>query len=125
MIQVIATPHAPKAIGPYSQALVHNGMVYVSGQIPIVPETGELVQGSIADQTNQVLNNIANILKEAGTELNNVIKTTVYLKDMNDFDEMNKAYGEHFSINKPARATVQVARLPKDVSIEIDAISAI
>ncbi len=125
MIQVIATKHAPKAIGPYSQALVHNGLVYVSGQIPFNPETGELVTGSIAEQTNQVLSNIAAILKEAGTELNNVIKTTVYLKDMNDFEEMNKTYAEHFSSNKPARATVQVARLPKDVSIEIDAISAI
>ena len=125
MIQVIATKHAPKAIGPYSQALVSNGLVFVSGQIPFIPETGELVTGSITEQTNQVLKNIAAILKEAGTELNNVVKTTVYLKDMNDFDEMNKAYGEHFSNNKPARATVQVARLPKDVSIEIDAISAI
>lgn len=125
MIQVIDTKHAPKAIGPYSQALVHNGLVFVSGQIPFNPATGELVTGSITDQTNQVLSNIAAILKEAGTELNNVVKTTVYLKDMNDFDEMNKAYGEHFSNNKPARATVQVARLPKDVSIEIDAISAI
>ncbi len=125
MIQVIATKHAPKAIGPYSQALVHNGIVYVSGQIPFNPATGELVTGSITEQTNQVLSNIAAILKEAGTELNNVVKTTVYLKDMNDFDEMNKAYAEHFSNNKPARATVQVARLPKDVSIEIDAISAI
>ncbi|HEY9733392.1 MAG TPA: RidA family protein [Drouetiella sp.] len=125
MIQVIATKHAPKAIGPYSQALVHNGLVYVSGQIPFNPETGELVTGSIAEQTHQVLSNIAAILKEAGTELNNVVKTTVYLKDMNDFDEMNKTYAEHFSNNKPARATVQVARLPKDVSIEIDAISAI
>lgn len=125
MIQVIATKNAPKAIGPYSQALVSNGLVFVSGQIPFIPETGELVTGSITEQTNQVLKNIAAILKEAGTELNNVVKTTVYLKDMNDFDEMNKAYGEHFSNNKPARATVQVARLPKDVSIEIDAISAI
>ncbi len=125
MIQVIATKDAPKAIGPYSQALVSNGLVFVSGQIPFIPETGELITGSITEQTNQVLKNIAAILKEAGTELNNVVKTTVYLKDMNDFDEMNKAYGEHFSNNKPARATVQVARLPKDVSIEIDAISAI
>jgi len=125
MIQVIATKNAPKAIGPYSQALVSNGLVFVSGQIPFIPETGELITGSITEQTNQVLKNIAAILKEAGTELNNVVKTTVYLKDMNDFDEMNKAYGEHFSNNKPARATVQVARLPKDVSIEIDAISAI
>ncbi|MBS2000552.1 MAG: RidA family protein [Cyanobacteria bacterium SZAS LIN-5] len=125
MIQVIDTKHAPKAIGPYSQALVHNGLVFVSGQIPFNPATGELVTGSITDQTNQVLSNIAAILKEAGTELNNVVKTTVYLKDMNDFDEMNKEYARHFSNNKPARATVQVARLPKDVSIEIDAISAI
>ncbi len=96
MIQVIATKDAPKAIGPYSQALVHNGIVYVSGQIPFIPETGELVKGSITEQTNQVLKNISAILKEAGTELNNVIKTTVYLKDMNDFDEMNKAYGRAF-----------------------------
>lgn len=125
MIQVIATKDAPKAIGPYSQAVISNGLVFVSGQIPFIPETGELVTGSITEQTNQVLKNISAILKEAGTELNNVVKTTVYLKDMNDFDEMNKAYGEHFSSNKPARATVQVARLPKDVSIEIDAISAI
>jgi 2-iminobutanoate/2-iminopropanoate deaminase len=125
MIQVIDTKHAPKAIGPYSQALVHNGLVFVSGQIPFNPATGELVTGSITEQTNQVLSNIAAILKEAGTELNNVVKTTVYLKDMNDFDEMNKEYARHFSNNKPARATVQVARLPKDVSIEIDAISAI
>jgi len=125
MIQVIDTKHAPKAIGPYSQALVHNGLVFVSGQIPFNPATSELVTGSITEQTNQVLSNIAAILKEAGTELNNVVKTTVYLKDMNDFDEMNKEYARHFSNNKPARATVQVARLPKDVSIEIDAISAI
>ncbi len=125
MIQVIATKHAPKAIGPYSQGLVHNGLVYVSGQIPFVPESGELLTGSIEEQTRQVLKNISAILKEAGTELNNVVKTTVYLKDMNDFEEMNRVYGEHFAGNKPARATVQVARLPKDVSIEIDAIAAI
>ena len=125
MKKEIATDNAPKAIGPYSQAVISNGLVFVSGQIPFIPETGELVTGSITEQTNQVLKNISAILKEAGTELNNVVKTTVYLKDMNDFDEMNKAYGEHFSSNKPARATVQVARLPKDVSIEIDAISAI
>lgn len=125
MIQVIDTKHAPKAIGPYSQGIVHGGLVYVSGQIPFVPESGELLSGSVAEQTNQILKNIAAILREAGTELNNVIKTTVYLKDMNDFDEMNKVYAEHFNNNKPARATVQVARLPKDVSIEIDAIAAI
>ncbi len=125
MIQVIATKHAPKAIGPYSQGLVHNGLVFVSGQIPFVPESGELLRGSIEEQTRQVMKNISAILKEAGTELSNVIKTTVYLKDMNDFDEMNRVYAEHFSDNKPARATVQVVRLPKDVSIEIDAIAAI
>jgi 2-iminobutanoate/2-iminopropanoate deaminase len=125
MITVIATKDAPKAIGPYSQGVVNAGIVYVSGQIPFVPETGELLKGSIEEQTNQVLKNISAILKEAGTELNNVLKTTVYLKDMNDFDEMNRVYGEHFSKNKPARATVQVARLPKDVSIEIDAIATV
>lgn len=125
MIQVIATEKAPKAIGPYSQALVHAGLVFVSGQIPLNPESGSLLTGSIEEQTRQVLKNISAILQEAGSELSNVIKTTVYLKDMNDFDEMNRVYGEHFTKNKPARATVQVARLPKDVSIEIDAIAAI
>lgn len=123
MLKVISTTSAPKAIGPYSQALKANGLVFVSGQIPIIPENQEILKGSIAEQTNQVLKNIENILREAGSVLEKVVKTTVYLKDMNDFDEMNKKYAEYFSSTKPARATVQVARLPKDVSIEIDAIA--
>ena len=125
MIQVVSTENAPKALGPYSQAVIHNGLVFVSGQIPLNPESGQILTGSISEQTRQVLANISAILKEAGTELKNVVKTTVFLKDMNDFDEMNKVYGEHFVSCKPARATVQVGRLPKDVSIEIEAIAAI
>ena len=125
MIQVIATRQAPEALGPYSQAVVHGGLVYVSGQIPIDPKTGQLYSGSMAEQTRLILNNIASILAEAGTELNNALKVTVYLTDMNNFAEMNAEYAQHFSKNKPARACVQVARLPKDVNIEIDAIAAI
>jgi 2-iminobutanoate/2-iminopropanoate deaminase len=125
MIQVIATRQAPEALGPYSQAVVHAGLVYVSGQIPIDPKTGQLFSGSITEQTRLILNNIASILAEAGTELNNALKVTVYLTDMNNFAEMNAEYAQHFSRNKPARACVQVARLPKDVTIEIDAIAAI
>jgi 2-iminobutanoate/2-iminopropanoate deaminase len=126
MIQVIATKEAPEALGPYSQAVVSGGIVYVSGQIPIDPKTGQLVQtGTIAEKTRLILSNIASILAEAGTGLNNVLKVTVYLTDMNDFADMNAEYSEHFSKNKPARACVQVARLPKDVNIEIDAIAAI
>lgn len=124
MFQVIATDRAPKALGPYSQALKYNGLVFVSGQIPINPENGQLLTGSIAEQTAQVLKNLQAILKEAGSDLNKVLKATVYLKDMNDFEVVNKVYGEYFQDVKPARACVQVARLPKDVSIEIDAVAA-
>jgi 2-iminobutanoate/2-iminopropanoate deaminase len=123
MLKVVSTEQAPKALGPYSQAVKANGFVFVSGQIPIDPASGEILRSSMTEQTNQVLRNISNILKEAGSSLDNVVKTTVYLKDMNDFDEMNKTYSEHFSSTKPARATVQVGRLPKDVSVEIDAIA--
>ncbi|HEY9713282.1 MAG TPA: RidA family protein [Chroococcales cyanobacterium] len=125
MFQVIATAEAPKAVGPYSQAVKYNGMVFVSGQIPINPATGELVTGPIADQTTRVIKNLQAILEEAGSDLSKVIKTTVYLKDMNDYEVVNKTYGEHFTAVKPARVCVQVARLPKDVSIEIDAIAAV
>ena len=122
-IEVINTEKAPKALGPYSQAIKANGFVFVSGQIPIVPATGELSAGSITEQTTLVLTNLSEILKEAGSSLSNVVKTTVFLKDMNDFEEMNKTYAGFFTNNKPARATVQVSRLPKDVSVEIECVA--
>lgn len=122
-LEVISTEKAPKALGPYSQAIKANGFVFVSGQIPIQPSTGELFKGTIAEQTGLVLTNLGEILKCAGTSLDKVVKTTVFLHDMNDFDEMNKKYAEFFSSTKPARATVQVSRLPKDVSIEIECVA--
>ena len=122
-LEVISTEKAPKALGPYSQAVKANGFVFVSGQIPIQPATGELVKGTITEQTTLVLTNLGEILKHAGTSLSKVVKTTVFLKDMNDFDEMNKTYAEFFESTKPARATVQVARLPKDVSVEIECVA--
>ena len=123
-LEVVSTPNAPQAIGPYSQAIKHNGMVFISGQIPLNPSTMTLVEGSTADQTRQVLNNLKAILEASGSKFENVLKTTVFLRDMNDFDEMNKVYGEYFSSHKPARATVQVARLPKDVAVEIELVAA-
>jgi 2-iminobutanoate/2-iminopropanoate deaminase len=125
MLTTISTEKAPKAIGPYSQAIVANGMVFVSGQIPLDPASHELIGGTIADQTHRVLDNIRKILETANTSMDNVVKTTVYLKDMADFEQMNRVYGEYFMDHKPARATVQVSRLPRDVSIEIDAIAVI
>jgi 2-iminobutanoate/2-iminopropanoate deaminase len=122
-LEVISTEKAPKALGPYSQAIKANGFVFVSGQIPIQPSTGELVKGTITEQTSLVLTNLSEILKSAGTSLDKVVKTTVFLQDMKDFDEMNKTYAEYFTSTKPARATVQVARLPKDVSVEIECVA--
>lgn len=122
-MKVVATDSAPKAIGPYSQAIVMNGMVFVSGQIPIDPATGNLVEGPIADQTKQVMSNLSAILEAAGAGFARVVKTTVYLKDMGDFVEMNDVYGSYFPDHKPARATVQVAKLPRDVGVEIDCIA--
>lgn len=123
MLQLVSTESAPKAIGPYSQAIKANGLVFVSGQIPLDPSTGQLISGSIATQVKQVIANISAILKASGSDLSKVVKTTVYLKDMKDFDEMNQTYAEFFTETKPARATVQAAALPKNVSIEIDAIA--
>ena len=123
-IQVITTDNAPQAIGPYSQAIKHNGLVFVSGQIPLDPETMTLVTGSIKDQTRRVLNNLKAILEAAGTNMERVLKATVYLKDMADFEEVNQVYSEFFSQHKPARACVQVARLPKDVAVEIEVVAA-
>ncbi|UCH05326.1 MAG: RidA family protein [Candidatus Thorarchaeota archaeon] len=121
--EVVASEKAPKAIGPYSQAIKAGGFVFCSGQIPFNPDTGELVLGSIADQTRQVLTNIKSVLEVAGTTMEKVVKATVFLKDMDDFGEMNSEYSRWFSEEPPARAAVQVARLPKDVGIEIEVIA--
>ena len=123
--QVIATRNAPQAIGPYSQAIKASGMVFASGQIPIVPATGEFIAGGVAEQTEQVLRNLSAVLEAAGADLSNVVKTTVFLADMNDFVEMNKVYERFFSSEPPARATVEAARLPRDARVEIDAIALI
>jgi 2-iminobutanoate/2-iminopropanoate deaminase len=125
MKQEVKTDKAPKAIGPYSQAIVANGFVFASGQIPIVPATGELNTGSIEDQTRQVLKNLSAVLEVARSSIDKVVKTTVYLLDMNDFSRMNQVYGEFFKPPYPARATVQVARLPRDVKVEIEVIAII
>lgn len=123
MKEIVSTENAPGAIGPYSQAIKAGGMVYCSGQIPIDPTTGEFVSEVVAEQTEQVLKNLSAVLEAAGTNLGNVVKTTVFLADMNDFVEMNEVYGRVFSYNKPARATVQAARLPRDARVEIDCIA--
>ncbi|MFZ1702372.1 MAG: RidA family protein [Pyrinomonadaceae bacterium] len=123
MKETVSTTNAPGAIGPYSQAIKAGGMVFCSGQIPIDPATGEFVSDVVSEQTEQVLKNLAEVLKAAGSSLDGVVKTTVFLADMNDFAEMNEVYGEYFSDNKPARATVQAARLPRDAKVEIDCIA--
>ena len=123
MRQVIATDNGPKAIGPYSQAIKANGLVFLSGQIPLDPATQQLITGDVAAQTERVLQNITGILTAAGSSLAQVVKTTVFLKSMNDFAAMNQVYGRHFTADPPARSTVEVARLPKDVLVEIDVIA--
>lgn len=123
MIEIVTTDKAPGAIGPYSQAVKAGGMVFCSGQIPIDPATGEFVSEVVAEQTEQVLKNLSEVLVAAGTTLNNVLKTTVFLADMNDFAEMNEVYSRYFSENKPARATVQAAALPRGARVEIDCIA--
>lgn len=123
MLQVVSTDKAPKAVGPYSQAIVANGFIFVSGQISIDPATQQLNTGTTAEQTRQVLTNLTAVLETVGASLASVVKTTVFLKDMKDFDAMNQVYAEFFSNTKPARATVEVSRLPKDVSVEIEAIA--
>lgn len=124
MAEVISTVDAPQAIGPYSQAMKHNGLVFISGQIPFDPATGVLLTGDITEQTLRVLKNLSAILAAAGSSPDKVLKTTVFLKDMNDFAEMNKVYGEFFGNHKPARATVEVSRLPRDVAVEIELVAA-
>lgn len=120
----LSTPKAPAAIGPYAQGVAAAGsMVFVSGQLPIVPETGELCTGTMAEQTEQSMNNVAAILAEAGCTLADVVKTTIFLKDLGDFAEVNGAYAKFFPADPPARACVQVAKLPKDARVEIEAIA--
>ena len=123
MREIITTEAAPQAIGPYSQAISLGDFVFTSGQIPIDPKTGAFVEGGIAEQTEQVLRNLAEVLRAAGTNLEGVLKTTVFLADMNDFALMNEVYGRYFSNEPPARSTVQAARLPRDARVEIDAIA--
>ena len=123
--KAVQTDAAPKALGPYSQAIVANGMVFCAGQIPLDPATGDLVKGGIAEQTHQVLKNLRAVLKAAGSDLDHAVKTTVFLKSMDSFVAMNEVYGrpEYFGANPPARSTVEVARLPRDVLVEIEVIA--
>jgi 2-iminobutanoate/2-iminopropanoate deaminase len=119
----VQTAGAPAAIGPYSQAIVAGGLVYTAGQIPLDPDSMELVSDDVVEQSERVLRNLSAILEAAGASLQSVIKTTVFLKDMSDFAAMNEVYARHFGDHKPARSTVEVARLPKDVKVEIEAIA--
>lgn len=123
--RIIQTPSAPAPIGPYSQAVVTGGLVFTSGQIPIDPATGQVVAGDIKAQTEMALKNVQAILEAAGSGLNRVVKTTVFIKDMNEFAAMNEVYGKFFAdkASAPARSTVEVARLPKDVRVEIEAVA--
>jgi 2-iminobutanoate/2-iminopropanoate deaminase len=123
MADVVATKDAPQAIGPYSQAIKSGGFLFSSGQIAIDPATSQVIEGDVAAQTERVMKNLAAILKAGGLSLQRVVKTTVYLKSMGDFATMNEIYGRHFGEHRPARSTVEVARLPKDVLVEIDVIA--
>ena len=125
MKQIVSTENAPKAIGPYSQAVVYDGIVYLSGQIALDPETGQLVEGGIEAQTERVFENLKAVLAASGASLETVLKTTVYLKDMSEFPKMNEIYARYFPSAAPARSTVEAARLPRDVRVEIDAIAAV
>jgi 2-iminobutanoate/2-iminopropanoate deaminase len=121
----VETASAPAAIGPYSQGIIANGFLYTAGQIALDPKSMELVAGGIAEQTEQVMKNLAAILEAAGATLNDVVKTTVFLLDMGEFSAMNKVYEQHFGAHKPARSTVQAARLPRDVKVEIEVIASV
>ena len=121
-MKIINTTEAPAAIGPYSQGITVNNLFYSSGQIPLTAE-GDMVQGDVKEQTHQVFKNLQAVLKEAGASLESVVKTTVFIKDMNDFAAVNEVYGGYFSTHKPARSCVEVARLPKDVLVEIEVIA--
>jgi 2-iminobutanoate/2-iminopropanoate deaminase len=121
--QTVHTEQAPKAIGPYSQAIKANGFVFASGQIPIIPETGEFVAGGITEQTEQAIKNLSRVLEAAGSGLDRVVKTTVFLADMEEFVAMNEVYGKYFSDEPPARATVEASGLPRGARVEIEAIA--
>lgn len=124
MRKVIHTTNAPKAIGPYSQAIIHNGLIFVSGQVPVNPATGEVVTSSFAVEVHQVMSNVNAILEEAGTNINNAVKVSIFLSDMNNFTELNELYASYFSTDQyPARECVQVARLPRNVNVEISVIA--
>ena len=123
MREVVSTKDAPQAIGPYSQAIKANGFVFVSGQIPLDPSTQQIVTGDVAAQTERVLRNLSEILEAAGSGLGKVVRSTVFLKNISDFAVMNQVYGKYFSSAPPARSTIEVARLPKDVLVEIDIIA--
>ena len=123
MREVISTPDAPKAIGPYSQAIRANGLVFISGQVAIDPATQQVIDGDVTVQTERVMKNLAAILSAAGSSVEQVLRCTVFLKTMNDFAAMNAVYGKYFSSGPPARSTVEVSRLPKDVLVEIDVIA--
>jgi 2-iminobutanoate/2-iminopropanoate deaminase len=126
MKKIISTPNAPAAIGPYSQAVVSNGFAFLSGQIPLDPATGQLIEsGDIAAQTQRVLENLRAVLEACGSSFSKVVKTTVYLKDMGEFTLMNEVYARYFPEDAPARATVEAARLPRDVRVEIDCIATV
>jgi 2-iminobutanoate/2-iminopropanoate deaminase len=122
-MRIISTPNAPAAIGPYSQAVVSNGFAFLSGQIPLDPSTGQVIDGEIAAQTKRVLENLKAVLESCGSSLDKVVKTTVYLKDMGEFARMNEVYALYFPAHPPARATVEAARLPRDVRVEVDCIA--
>ena len=121
--EVIHTNNAPAALGPYSQAIKAGNLLFLSGQVPLDPETMTVVEGGIKEQATRSLTNIKNVLAEAGADFSNVVKTTVFIKDMNEFSDLNEVYAEFFGENKPARSCVEVARLPKDVKVEIELIA--
>lgn len=123
MKEIISTTKAPAAIGPYSQAVKLGNMIYTSGMIPLVPETMQIVEGDVVQQAKQVLENLKSLLEASGSSLDKVIKTTVFIKNMNDFPRINEIYGEYFQTQQPARSCVEVARLPKDVLVEIEVVA--
>jgi 2-iminobutanoate/2-iminopropanoate deaminase len=124
-MKIISTQNAPAAIGPYSQAVLSNGFAFLSGQIPLDPATGQIIEGDIAAQTQRVLENLKAVLESCGSSLAKVVKTTVYLKDLGEFTRMNEVYARYFPANAPARATVEASRLPRDARVEIDCIAAV
>jgi len=123
--EIINTEKAPAALGPYSQAIKAGNTIYVSGQIPLIPETMEIISDDVQEQTKQSLENVKAVLEAAGATLNDVVKASVFIKDMNDFTKINEIYATYFTENKPARACVEVARLPKDVKVEIEVIAVV